>query len=42
MSYAADALIYFHDGDDVIIAASHAGLPTNPGWFHNLLADAGS
>ncbi len=33
-----NALIYFHDGDDVIVAASHAGLPTHPGWFHNLVA----
>ncbi len=32
-----NALIYFHDGDDVIITAAHAGFPTNPGWFHNLV-----
>jgi deazaflavin-dependent oxidoreductase (nitroreductase family) len=32
-----NALIYFHDGDDVILAAAHAGLPTHPGWFHNLV-----
>lgn len=34
-----NAVIYFHDGDDVIIAASHAGAPTHPAWFHNLVAD---
>jgi deazaflavin-dependent oxidoreductase (nitroreductase family) len=33
-----NALICFHDGDDVIIMATHLGLPTHPGWFHNLLA----
>jgi len=33
-----NALIYFHDGDDVIIMAAHLGLPTHPGWFHNLMA----
>lgn len=33
-----NALIYFHDGDDVILAAAHAGLPRHPGWFHNLVA----
>jgi deazaflavin-dependent oxidoreductase (nitroreductase family) len=33
-----NALIYFHDGDDVTIAAAHLGLPTHPGWFHNLIA----
>ena len=33
-----NALIYFHDGDDVIVMAAHVGLPTHPGWFHNLVA----
>jgi deazaflavin-dependent oxidoreductase (nitroreductase family) len=32
-----NALIYFHDGDDVIIMAAHLGLPTHPSWFHNLM-----
>jgi deazaflavin-dependent oxidoreductase (nitroreductase family) len=32
-----NALIYFHDGDDVIIMAAHLGLPTHPSWFHNLV-----
>ena len=33
-----NALIYFHDGDDVIVMAAHLGLPTHPSWFHNLVA----
>jgi deazaflavin-dependent oxidoreductase (nitroreductase family) len=33
-----NAVIYFHDGDRVTIAASHAGNPTHPAWYHNLLA----
>ena len=27
------------DGDDVAVFASKAGAPTNPDWYHNLLAD---
>ncbi|MCU1376137.1 MAG: nitroreductase family deazaflavin-dependent oxidoreductase [Actinomycetia bacterium] len=27
------------DGDDIIIFASKAGAPTNPDWFHNLVAN---
>ncbi len=34
-----NAVIYFHDGDRVIVAASHAGAARHPAWFHNLLAD---
>lgn len=34
------AVIYFNDGPDrVIIAASHAGRPQHPGWYHNLKAN---
>ena len=33
-----NAIIYFHDGDRVIIAASNAGSPRHPAWFHNLRA----
>jgi deazaflavin-dependent oxidoreductase (nitroreductase family) len=33
-----NAIIYFHDGDRVIIAASHAGSPRHPAWYHNLRA----
>ena len=29
-----NAIIYFHDGDRVIIAASNAGSPRDPAWFH--------
>ncbi|MFF2082968.1 nitroreductase/quinone reductase family protein [Nocardia sp. NPDC058176] len=34
-----NAVIYFADGDHLVIVASHAGSATNPGWYHNLLAD---
>jgi deazaflavin-dependent oxidoreductase (nitroreductase family) len=33
-----NAVIYFHDGDRVIIVASRAGDARHPGWFHNLCA----
>jgi deazaflavin-dependent oxidoreductase (nitroreductase family) len=33
-----NAVIYFHDDDTVTIAASHAGYPRHPGWYHNLRA----
>ena len=32
------AVIYFHDGDQVTIVASHAGYPRHPAWYHNLTA----
>lgn len=32
------ALIYFHDGDTVIVVASQAGYPGNPSWYHNIRA----
>jgi len=33
-------VIYFNDpgGDDVIVVASHMGLPTHPAWYHNAVA----
>lgn len=34
-----NALIYFHDGDRVIIVASNAGGARNPSWYHNLRAN---
>jgi deazaflavin-dependent oxidoreductase (nitroreductase family) len=34
-----NGVIYFHDGDDVIIIASRQGAPRHPAWFHNLRAD---
>lgn len=33
-----NAIIYFHDGDRVTIAASNAGSDRNPSWYHNLRA----
>ena len=33
-----NALIYWHDGDRITIAASQAGSPRNPAWYHNLRA----
>lgn len=33
-----NAVIYFHDGDRVVVAASNAGSPRNPAWYHNLRA----
>jgi deazaflavin-dependent oxidoreductase (nitroreductase family) len=32
------AVIYFHDGDDVIVVASKFGAPEHPAWFHNARA----
>ena len=31
-------LVYSKDGDRLVIAASKAGAPTNPAWYHNLVA----
>ena len=33
-----NAVVYFHDGERVIICASQAGRPENPSWFHNVVA----
>lgn len=33
-----NAVIYFHDGDRAIVAASNAGAPRHPDWYHNVLA----
>ena len=32
-------LMYHQDGDAIAVAASKAGQPTNPAWFHNLKAN---
>jgi deazaflavin-dependent oxidoreductase (nitroreductase family) len=32
-------LLYFPDGDDVVIVASKGGFPKHPAWFHNLKAN---
>ena len=34
----ANVVIYFHDGERVIVVASKLGLPRHPAWFHNLRA----
>ncbi len=31
-------LVYLTDGDDMVIAATKGGAPTNPDWYHNLKA----
>jgi deazaflavin-dependent oxidoreductase (nitroreductase family) len=33
-----NAIIYFHDGDRVTIAASNAGAARHPAWYHNVKA----
>jgi deazaflavin-dependent oxidoreductase (nitroreductase family) len=32
-------VMYLSDGDDIAIFASKAGAPTNPDWYHNILAN---
>src|ERR1700730_1447149 len=32
-------LAYSKDGDNYVVIASKGGAPTNPGWFHNLVAN---
>ena len=32
-------LCYLPNGDDVVIFASMGGAPTNPAWYHNLVAN---
>jgi deazaflavin-dependent oxidoreductase (nitroreductase family) len=32
-------ITYTKEGDDYVIAASKSGAPTNPAWFHNLVAN---
>jgi len=31
-------IVYHRDGDRLVIAASKGGAPTNPAWYHNLVA----
>jgi len=33
-------LMYQAKDDDVVIFASYAGAPSNPAWFHNVVADS--
>lgn len=35
----SNGVIYFHDGDRVILVASKAGAPTHPAWFFNARAN---
>ena len=32
-------VVYLADGERMIVFASKAGAPTNPAWYHNLLAN---
>jgi deazaflavin-dependent oxidoreductase (nitroreductase family) len=32
-------LVYLPDGERVVVFASKAGAPTNPDWYHNLVAN---
>jgi deazaflavin-dependent oxidoreductase (nitroreductase family) len=32
-------LLYFRDGDDLVIVASKGGFSAHPAWFHNLMAN---
>ncbi|HEX7244650.1 MAG TPA: nitroreductase family deazaflavin-dependent oxidoreductase [Solirubrobacterales bacterium] len=31
-------VMYLEDGEAIVVMASKAGQPTNPAWFHNLMA----
>jgi deazaflavin-dependent oxidoreductase (nitroreductase family) len=35
-------MMYLADGDRYIVFASKAGAPTNPDWYHNLVAHPGA
>jgi deazaflavin-dependent oxidoreductase (nitroreductase family) len=35
----ANPILYFHDGDDVILIASSFGRDKNPAWYYNLRAN---
>ncbi|MGB2756786.1 MAG: nitroreductase/quinone reductase family protein [Acidimicrobiia bacterium] len=34
------ALMFYQDGDDVVVVASKFGMPHNPAWYLNILDDA--
>ena len=34
-------MLYFTDGDDVILVGSNGGAPNHPAWLHNLRAHSG-
>jgi len=31
-------LIYLEDSERLVVVASQGGMPTHPGWYHNLVA----
>ena len=33
-----NVVVYFHDGDDVVLMPTRLGDPRHPGWLHNALA----
>jgi deazaflavin-dependent oxidoreductase (nitroreductase family) len=35
----SNPVVYFHDGDDVVLIASSFGRDKHPAWFHNLRAN---
>jgi deazaflavin-dependent oxidoreductase (nitroreductase family) len=32
-------LLYFRDGEDLVVIASKGGFPRHPAWYHNLIAN---
>jgi deazaflavin-dependent oxidoreductase (nitroreductase family) len=32
-------LLYFTDGDDIVLIASKGGAPSHPAWYHNVTAN---
>lgn len=32
-------LLYFSDGENVVLVASKGGFPKHPAWYHNLMAN---
>jgi deazaflavin-dependent oxidoreductase (nitroreductase family) len=32
-------LLYFRDGEDLVVVASKGGFPPHPAWYHNLMAN---
>ena len=38
-THRINPLVYNRDGDRYVVFASKAGAPTNPDWYHNLVAN---
>jgi deazaflavin-dependent oxidoreductase (nitroreductase family) len=36
--WRTNAVLYFHDGPDVVVIASNYGTDKHPSWYHNLVA----